>query len=303
MMLCGNKILKNSMELCHTQNFLHSSKLVSELLEESSIGKDDIVVEIGPGRGIITRQLAKSCKKVYGIEYDVYLYEKLNQMFSDCKNVEILFGDFLKTGLPRISSYKVFSNIPFNITAAILAKLTLSPNPPEDAYIVIQEEAARKYAGRPYNKECLRSLLLKPHFEMRILHKFKNTDFVPVPKVNIVLLCIEKRKDILLKQSETRLYRDFISYVFCRHGKSLKERSGPIFSCEQFRRLSNNAGLNINAGPLDLGFEQWLVIFRYFAGCVSAEKKSLVFGAYSALIKHQGKLDKLHRSRRSRNQA
>lgn len=82
-------------------------------------------------------------------------------------------GDFLQYELPEGKEYKVFANIPFNITAEIIHKITEKNRAPQDAYLVIQKEAAWKYIGYPYYKESLRSLLLKPYFEFRILHSFQ----------------------------------------------------------------------------------------------------------------------------------
>lgn len=298
-MLNKSRISKDNVKLQYSQNYLHSTRLVEDLLEKSIIGKEDCVIEIGPGKGIITEQLGRRCRKVYGIEYDFYLYEKLKHRFSDFGNVEIIHGDFLKTDLPDKGSYKVFSNIPFVITAEILYKLTFSPNPPEASYIIVQEEAARKYAGRPYNRESLRSLLLKPYFDLKIIHKFKNTDFTPVPKVNSVLLCIKKREHALVGEQEAALYRDFIAYAFSRQGKNLKERVKHIFSKEQFRRLAQNIGFQAAAGPIDLSFEQWLELFRYFIVGVSAEKRKLIPGSYEKLLEKQKKIEKVHRNRKS----
>lgn len=300
-MINKNKTLKNEIKLHHSQNFLHSTKLVVDLLNKSNIGKEDVVIEIGPGKGIITEQLVKKCRKVYGIEYDFYLYEKLKLKYPDSRNVEIINGDFLKVDLPCKDKYKVFSNIPFSITAEILYKLTFSPNPPEDSYIIIQEEAARKYAGKQYNRESLRSLLLKPHFDLKIIHRFKNTDFVPIPKVNAVLLHINKRKHSLVEEHEAEIYKDFIAYAFSMSGKNLKERMKHIFSHEQFRRLSHSLEFQSTAGLIDLSFEQWLELFRYFIKGVSVEKRKLVHGSYQKLLNSQKKIEKIHRNRRSWN--
>ncbi len=139
----------NQIKLKNTQNFLQSKKLVSELIEESNICEDDIVIEIGGGKGIITEQLVKRCKRLYVIEYDYDLYKKLKNKFYNVKNIEIIYGDFLEFKLPVEYKYKFFSSIPYNITAAILSKLASNANPPEEIYIVLQKEEAEKYAGKP----------------------------------------------------------------------------------------------------------------------------------------------------------
>ena len=79
----------DNIKLKHSQNFLHNKNLVSELIRESNICKDDIVLEIGGGKGIITEQLIKRCKEVYVIEYDYYLYKKLKNKFNNAKNIRL----------------------------------------------------------------------------------------------------------------------------------------------------------------------------------------------------------------------
>ena len=286
----------NQTKLKNSQNFLHSEKLVSELIEESNICKNDIVIEIGGGKGIITEQLVKKCKKLYVIEYDLQLYKALKDKLSNTKNIELIYGDFLEFKLQVESKYKVFSSIPYNITAAILSKLTSSCNPPEDMYIILQKEAALKYAGKPYNRESMRSLLLKPYFDFDIIRNLKRNDFNPVPSVDSVFLHIKERENILIRQDKENLYSDFIAYIFDNTGKDMKTRCENIFSYKQIKRLSRDIGFQMTDSPTCLSYEQWLKVFQYFAIGVSDEKKHLVNNAYSKLLEKQKKIDKIHRS-------
>ena len=291
------KISTYKRQLSHSQNFLRSFEMVNKLIDKSSIDKKDIVYEIGPGKGIITRQLSKHCTKVIAIEYDQTLFKKLRKIFADKKNVEIMFGDFLKMELPYKNSYKIFSNIPFNLTADIIAKLISTPNPPKDSYLILQEEAAKKYAGNPYDKERFRSLMLKPYFELTILYRFKRTDFFPVPKVDIVFLRIKKRDNPLIVVKESKIYGDFVAYAFGQHGRNLKERMKKVFTHEQFSRQARELKFSLSFRPGKLSFEQWLGLFEYFLRGISPNKQNLIRGSYSKLISQQKKLDKIHRTR------
>lgn len=109
--------------------------------------------------------MVKRCRRLYVIEYDYDLYEKLKNKFYNLKSIEIIYGDFLEFELPGEYKYKVFYSIPYNITAAILSKLTSNVNPPEDIYIILQKEATEKYAGKPYNRETC-----NPYSSNRILN-------------------------------------------------------------------------------------------------------------------------------------
>src|SRR5947199_4929505 len=107
----------------YAQHFLKNPYLVASLLDRCSMGHDDVVYEIGPGKGIITEQLALRCKQVVAIEKDPHLVVRLQQIFVGRPNVTLHSGDFLHYPLPH-QPYKVVANIPFNITAAIVTGLT-----------------------------------------------------------------------------------------------------------------------------------------------------------------------------------
>ena len=136
----------NRQRVLYSQNFLKDPNLVALLLDQSSLESDDVVYEIGPGKGLITRQLALRYRQVIAIERDPHLSAWLQREFASWSNVTIHYGDFLFYNLPR-QPYKVFANIPFNITAAIVAQLTAAQRPPEDAYLCMQKEAAEMFLG------------------------------------------------------------------------------------------------------------------------------------------------------------
>jgi len=287
----------NNTNIHHSQNFLTNNTLVKELINISGITKDDLILEIGSGKGIITYHLADKLSKIVAIEYDKELFELLRKKFDLRENVEIIFGDFLKIELPRIP-YKIFSNIPFNITSQILAKITTLDSLMMESFLIIQEEAAKKYCGFPYYNESLRSLMIKPFYKLDIIHKFRKTDFSPVPNVNIVFLKISKREYSIIENNSFDKYSDFISYVFLNHGKDLKERLKKILTYEQYKRLSNELNFKIDAKPIEVNFEQWIGLFKYFIIGVSKEKQAIIFGASKKLIEQQLKLDKIHRNRK-----
>ncbi|NMD01282.1 MAG: methyltransferase domain-containing protein, partial [Bacteroidales bacterium] len=98
------------------QNFFRDRELVASIVANSSISKEDTVYEIGPGEGIITGELAERAGKVTAIEMDTTLATRLRNKFRESDNVEIQEGDFLRYRIKE-RKYKIFSNIPFNITA------------------------------------------------------------------------------------------------------------------------------------------------------------------------------------------
>ena len=252
------------------QNFLKSSKLVRSLLSASSIISDDIVYEIGPGRGIITAELAQIARKVIAIEKDLALVGGLRRRFQDVENVEIIANDFLKHCI-HDREYKIFANIPYNITADILRKILYMPPFPTEAYLVMQKEAAQKFSGSPFETQF--SVLAKPLFDIRIIRELRKTDFEPVPRVDSVLLRIEKRPSPLVRKEEISLYRSFIRYGFGRWKHNLKLIFKPVFTYPQWKRLSKDLYFPLDATPSQLSFLQWLGLFECFKQRVPINKQ------------------------------
>jgi 16S rRNA A1518/A1519 N6-dimethyltransferase RsmA/KsgA/DIM1 with predicted DNA glycosylase/AP lyase activity len=120
---------------------LKSRSLVDKLLDKCDLSRNDIIYEIGPGKGVITERLAQRCRQVIAIEKDALLVDALRAKFAMTANIRLHEGDFLEYRLPR-GHYKVFANIPFNITSAIVSRFTTAPVPPDDTYLIMQKEAA-----------------------------------------------------------------------------------------------------------------------------------------------------------------
>lgn len=255
------------------QNFLKSRSLVARIVTRSSIEQTDIVYEIGPGNGIITDELAKKAFKVIAVEIDLNLVDKLKDMFKDSSNVEIVYADFMEYQITS-SKYKVFSNLPFNITADIVRKLLNSNTPPIDAFLIIQKEAAIKFSGEPNETEF--SLLVKPWFSLEVIWEFNRSDFIPVPAVDVVLLHIKKRAPSLVSTEDANIYRKFVKFGFEAWKKDLKVAYKDIFTYEQWKRLSRENGFPIKVLPSQLSFDQWLKLFEFFLKAVPNEKKVLL---------------------------
>ena len=279
--------------ILYSQNFLKSPSLVDKLLNKSGISSDDVVYEIGPGKGIITERLARRCRQVIAVEKDLRLVDALSSRFARTTNVKIHSGDFLEYRLP-CHPYKVFSNIPFNITSAIVTHLTSATVPPDDAYLIMQKEAAEKFLGQP--GESLYSILLKPSFELELLHYFRRSDFAPAPRVDVVMLRLRKRGPPLIARSDTSLYRDFVVYSFTAPQPSLRHTFKSIFTPHQLKYLSHNLHIDFAGTPTSLYFEQWLSLFHSFKQLASPQATSIIYGSERWLRQQQAGLDKVHRT-------
>jgi 23S rRNA (adenine-N6)-dimethyltransferase len=282
--------------LYHSQNFLTDARLVASLVRGSSIGPDDLVLEIGPGRGIITEQLAHCCRRVIAVEKDRRLAALLRRRFAAMPQVTVHEGDFLAYRLPR-APYKVFANIPFNITSAIVGKLTGAGSAPDDAYLGMQKEAADVWLGEQH--ESLRSVLLKPWFEVEVVHRFRRTDFVPAPRVDVVMLRLRKRGPPLVNRADGQLFRDFVVYGFTTWQPSLADSLRRLFTWPQLKRIQCELDIDLTLTPTMLPFEGWLALFRRFRTLAGEGALHRVLGSEERLARQQASLRKMHRTRAS----
>lgn len=241
------------------QNFLTSPGLVRRLVRHAAIGREDTVYEIGPGKGIITAELARTAKKVVAVEKDASLVRRLRERFRSADNVEIHTGDFRTYSLPT-GPHKIFANIPYNATAEIVRKILFASPSTTEAYLIMQREAARKFAGVP--NETSFSLLAKPYFELRIIAQLRRTDFHPVPSVASVLLRIRQRHRSLLLKEDTRPYRDFVNLGFTGWKRNLRSAFKHVFTYKQWKRLARELRFSLNATPTELTFEQWMGLYQ-----------------------------------------
>jgi 23S rRNA (adenine-N6)-dimethyltransferase len=281
----------------YAQHFLKDPHLVASLLARCSIGHDDVVYEIGPGKGIITEQLALRCKQVVATEKDPRLSTLLRQKFAGTPNVTLHEGDFLHERLPRASStpYKVFANIPFNSTRALVTKLTEADYPPEDAYLAMQKEAAEMFCGMPHESLC--SVLLKPWFEGEMVHRFRRKDFVPQPSVDVVLLRLRKRGPPLVNHAERQCFRDFVVYGFTTWRPTLGAILKGIFTRQQLKYMSRELSVDLAATPTSLSFEQWLNVFESFKNVGNEQAMHTIVGSEQRLRQQQHSIQKVHRTR------
>ena len=276
-----------------SQNFLHDKSIVERIVKMSNINKSDIVIEIGPGKGIITEALDKKCKQVITIEYDKDLYNVL--IHKKFENTKIINDDFLNYKFQTNNKYKIFSNIPFNMTTEILDKIFENYEVIDDFYIIMQKEAAERYIGTP--QETFKSLIFKSVYSSLIIYEFKKSDFHPIPNIDIVLAHFHKKEYSDIKNASVTMYLDMLAYIFNENGSTFKEKSKSVFTYEQLKRLSKPIKLNINTTISSITYTEWISIFNCYRQFVQEDKKSLIKGSFKRQKENQKKLEKIHRTR------
>jgi 23S rRNA (adenine-N6)-dimethyltransferase len=241
-----------------SQNFLHNRKLVNRLVGTSSIGNNDLVLEIGPGKGIITESLLSKAAHVIAVELDGYCYNFLLKEFASETNLSLYRGDFMTHPLPRLD-YKVFANLPFAIEGRIIRRLIEAPNPPQDCYLVVMSDLANRLLAR--KSPNMFSALHTPWFDFEIVHRFMEKDFMPVPSVKAVLFRFVQKANPLLPVVERKKYQNFIKLAY-GDGQSVRKNLSKKYELTILDGVLHSFSLSRKIMSSQLNLDQWVKLYK-----------------------------------------
>ena len=183
------------------QHFLADRRYLTPLLEAAALSAADTVLEIGPGRGILTAALAKTAGCVVAVELDRRLIEPLQQQFADQPQVTIVCGDILELSPedllarscpPQFSPYKVVANLPYYITSAVLRHLLEAAQPPTLAVLMVQWEVAQRICAPPGDLSLL-AVSVQYYAEPSLVARVPASAFHPRPKVDSAIVRLQVR--------------------------------------------------------------------------------------------------------------
>ena len=196
------------------QNFLTDKNITKKIISVSEISQNDIILEIGPGLGIITQELVNLVKKIYAIEIDHRLYSYLNDKFSTYDNVEIIHGDILKVEIPKHN--KVISNIPYTITGSILDKIFFRINSPVGILTIEKSIADRIFISGDYKNFSRISINVNTFMKPVLKSSISRNSFYPIPKIALSLIKLIPRDKInpfFLEKEPIDFFLKFISGI------------------------------------------------------------------------------------------
>lgn len=176
------------------QNFLIDKGVLRKIIKVANLSKDDVVLEVGPGIGNLTLELAKRAKKVVTIEKDQNLIKILNNelRINGIKNVKIIRGDILKIPNSKFlihNSYKVVANIPYYLTSPLIRKFLESKNRPKEMILVVQKEVAQRICAK-VPKMNLLAISVQFYAQPEIISFISKKSFWPQPKVDSSIIKI-----------------------------------------------------------------------------------------------------------------
>ena len=231
------------------QNFLIAPWVPEKIAESAKLDRDTAVLEIGPGVGCLTEQLAKRAGKVLAVELDRSLRGVLEETLGAYENVEILFGDILKQDIPALVRERfgemravVCANLPYNVTSPLLTAL-LDAGCFETITVMIQREVARRICAAPNTADYgAFSLFVQWHAETEMLFDVPPHCFHPQPKVTSSVIRLTRREEKPFAVSDEALLFRVIRASFNQRRKTLPN--------------ALSAGLGLDRGEIELALEK-----------------------------------------------
>jgi 16S rRNA (adenine1518-N6/adenine1519-N6)-dimethyltransferase len=274
-----NELLSETIDICELyhikpskskgQNFLINEEVYDRIVAEARIKATDTVVEVGPGLGYLTTKLAEKAKEIIAVEVDHHLAKILVNRFQvmELTKIKVVHGDILRwpklAGLEVPASYKIVSNLPYNITSFFLRQfLSVHEHRPTTMTLMLQDEVAKRLCPKRGEMSLLG---LSAHFyaEVEYLFKVPSQDFWPAPKVNSAVVRISLRSKPLLDVDDEKLFFRLARIGFSAKRKMLKKNimSGLRIGLDEVMLAMQKSGIDPGLRPQDLGLEEWLKMF------------------------------------------
>lgn len=233
------------------QNFLISNEVVEKIINASDIKENDMVIEIGPGLGTLTKFLLQKAKKVLCVELDKKMIKILNDRFSDYNNFELINEDILKVNLKKIiednkkteqiANVKIVANLPYYITTPIIMKLLEEKLDIESITVMIQKEVADRLIEIPGGKNTgAITYTVYYYCESEKIIEVPNNSFIPEPDVTSEVIKMNLRKEPAVKIQEPKIMFMIIKSAFMQRRKTLLNA---LTNTKVF--VNKNEGLNI----------------------------------------------------------
>jgi 16S rRNA (adenine1518-N6/adenine1519-N6)-dimethyltransferase len=248
------------------QHFLTSEGAVDSIVDAGDVTGDDVVLEVGPGKGVLTKKLLYFAGKVIAVEKDAQLVELLKEKFKkEIKNnkLDLVEKDILDFDLgllefykKELGQYKLIANIPYNITGILIRKFLESKNQPERMVLMLQKEVAERIVAKD-KKESILSISVKVYGEPKYIRMVRAGSFSPAPKVDSAILLIQNiSKDFFKTFSEEKFF-EILRAGFKSKRKKLSSNLSEVIEKKKVLDAFKKLNLDPNLRAEDLDVEGW----------------------------------------------
>ena len=245
------------------QHFLNSKTAIDLTVEAANISSQDIILEVGPGKGVLTEGLLACAREVIAVEKDdrliMHLAFKFKQELESGK-LKLIAGDILEFDPGnqnlRPGGYKIVANIPYYITGAFLRRFLGTVTAPSLMVLMLQKEVARRIVSRD-EKESILSISVKTYGKPHYIETVGKEQFSPRPKVDSALLLVDHISKHAFEKVDEESFFAVLKTGFAKKRKKLISNLSEQYPRELVKTVFQKEGLDENVRAEDLKLEQW----------------------------------------------
>jgi 16S rRNA (adenine1518-N6/adenine1519-N6)-dimethyltransferase len=245
------------------QHWLRSKAALRDICDAAELDKKDVVLEIGPGPGALTKNLIERVHKVVAVELDEDLAAALPKKIKSRK-LKVEQGDILKFNLSKMPpGYKVVANIPYYLTSHLLRHLAESVNPPDMVVLLIQTEVAQRVVTKPGQMSII-AVSVQLYFEAELGRMVDAKLFTPPPKVDSQILILHRKMEPMFENLDTRLFFRVVKAGFSAKRKKLRSSlsSGLGIGKKEADEILATADVDGDLRAQNLDLEDWYKIMQ-----------------------------------------
>jgi len=249
------------------QNFLISDEVLEDIIEAAQIKKDDLVIEVGPGPGALTKELVKKAGQLVAFEVDKNFARPLAEIADREGNLELIWQDILSLNNDKLddilakhnrNTYKIVANIPYYLTSKFIQKFITMKRKPDSMTLMIQKEVAERIVVKD-KKQSLLSLSVAFYAQSRVVRLVTKENFYPAPKVDSAIIHIDGLKPWEYKADEKKTWR-LIKMGFASKRKKLINNlsADSKLDKEKISATFHDLNFDINVRAEKLSRQDWL---------------------------------------------
>jgi len=246
------------------QHFLVDAEALAIIVDAAEITKEDRIVEVGPGMGVLTRELCKKAKEVLALEFDKAMIAIIKTSCIKHTNLKVENVDVLKFDTSGLGAYKVVANLPYYITSAVIRLFLEAENKPEEMVLLIQREVAERICAKPSRMSIL-AVSVQFYGNPQIIDVVPRTSFFPAPKVDSAIIRIKVYRKPLF-DVDSRLFFRIVKAGFGEKRKQLTNSltGGLGLNKETTDQILNEAKVSPMARAESLAMIDWYNIYNAY---------------------------------------
>ena len=255
------------------QNFLVDRRVRSKIVEAADISPTDTILEVGPGRGFLTKALAERAGHVVAVELDDVLIPRLREAFSEYDNVDIVEGDAriidIDSLVETATGYKVVANLPYYAATPIVRRFLESQHKPTTLVVMVQREVGREMTAPP-GKMGILSVATQVYGSPRIVTSVPPKAFRPSPNVTSAVLRIDTYAEPAVAFESSEKFFTLVRAAFSAPRKQIHNslKNGLGVDPDEVMALLRNAGIAPTRRAQTLSIDEWGDLYREYASAL-----------------------------------